>query len=58
MCFMRVGGKIVSEDGSIFLEAINLIDAPTTYNARITPARLRKKHESLFSGCLQKALDN
>ncbi len=57
VCFMRVSGNIVSEDGSIFTYSANLLDPDTAYNARISPARILRKHEPLFSGCLQKALD-
>ena len=57
VCFERSGGKLVSEDGSIFLDVSGLLDPATAYNARITPARCFRKHEPLFMGCLQKAPD-
>lgn len=57
VCFRRQTGQLFSEDGSSLTESANLLDPATVYNARLSPQRIRKKHEHLFSGCLQKAPD-
>lgn len=57
VCFRRETGQLYSEDGSSLTESANLLDPATVYNARLSPQRIRKKHEHLFSGCLQKAPD-